>query len=120
MTTYLRAAKHTTSAPTDHRVHITGSVLHLAVGVYLPPGTGLLPVYEYVPLCGGRRSPRVEVWRITGTWAAAWAGLDSSGEQTGRGHSHWPVCVDCRRALHALDDAITEQLERHDAHVAQA
>lgn len=122
-TVYVRAARHTTSSPTDHRVHVTGSVLHVGVGVYLPPGTGLLPIFTWVPLCGGRRSPHVELWRITGPWSDGWLGVDDAGEITGRGHSHWPMCADCQRVHDELAAAIVEQIDREQtAHtrVAQA
>ena len=40
--TFVRAAKHTTDDPKDHRVHVTGDVLHLAVWAPDRPGTALL------------------------------------------------------------------------------
>lgn len=74
MTTFVRAAKHATADPKDHRVHVTGDVLHLGVWVPDLPGTALLyGTGRRSPLCGGN-GHAVQVWRSTGPDYSGWDG----------------------------------------------
>jgi hypothetical protein len=97
-TTFVRAARHRSEGPWDHRVHITGDVLHLAVWAFDEPGTALLyGTGRFVPLCGGGGRP-IEVWRATGPGYGHWAT-----------HAHWPVCRVCQHVLDRLADVATQQ-----------
>lgn len=107
MTTFVRAAKHATDDPKDHRVHVTGDVLHLAVWAPDRPGTALLfGTGWWTPLCGGG-GRHVEKWKITGPWAERWGG-----------HAHWPVCRRCQHVLDELAAAAAVQTRAHQQHAA--
>lgn len=105
MTTFVRAARHRSPDPRDHRVHITGDVLHLAVWAFDVPGTALLyGTGRYVPLCAGGGRP-IEVWRATGPGYEHWAT-----------HAHWPVCLRCRSTLLQLAGVGATQSAAHHEH----
>lgn len=103
--TYVRAAKHRSDDASDHRTHVTGRVLHLALFAYDQPGVALLyGTGRWVPLCGGR-GRRVETWRVTGPWAEHW-----------QGHAHWQPCSACVRKLEELGAALGAQTDRWARH----
>lgn len=107
MPTFVRAAKHRTPDPRDHRLHITGDVLHLAVWAFDEPGAALLyGTGRYVPLCGSGGRP-VEVWRATGPGFDHWAT-----------HAHWPLCRRCQYVLDQLAGDAADQERAHTQHQA--